>query len=155
MRPHLARRLAACLWAGGALLCLVALSLTVYLALATLAKPGLPISTASLHERTPTAPCTLASFQDIWTAPIIEDAPPAPPAEKPQPQPKPLAPPVTLPLAWVGAVVHSDPARSVAILLDKLSNRQLLLRLGSTLPDSPAKVVEITRDHVKFQVLKL
>jgi hypothetical protein len=155
MRPHLARRFAVCLWTGGIFCCFAALGLTVHLVVslfATPAKPGLAVSTAPLRVRTPPAPRTLAWFQDIWTTPIIEDAPPAPPVEKPQPPPKPPAPPISLPLAWVGVVVHSDPARSVAILLDKRSNRQLLLRLGSTLLDSPAKVTEISKDHVKFQV---
>jgi hypothetical protein len=155
MRPLEARRLAKGLWVSSFLLCLLSLTLTLYFFVEWyFAKPGKAstvISVEPLRPRAVVKQPTLEEYKTIASVPILEEAPPvAPVVVKPRVKPS-DPPPVALPLTWAGVVVHSDPKKSVAFVFDKRSNKQLLLREGTVLPNSPWQAVQITAKAVVLQ----
>lgn len=96
----------------------------------------------------------LEDFSICWTGRVLEPAPPAEPAAKAQPAPPPPPPPapvpVQLPFEWVGAVVDRDPGRCYAILLDRRTRSQILVRQGELIPKTDCRVslVESDRIHI-------
>lgn len=155
MRPHLARRVSVVLWLVAAMCALVAVTLTIYLAvdwaMAAPVKPKTSVLVASLNPRPVEKPATLDSYRAIWKARILEEAPIAPTAAKPEPK-APVAPPPAAPqLSWVGVMAHTDRSKSRVILLDKRTNRQVLLGEGTPIADTLWRVTEIGRDAVRIQ----
>jgi hypothetical protein len=139
------------------LVCILSLTLTLHLLVewyfAKPAKASAAISVEPLRPRTVVKQPTLEDYKTIATVPILEEIPPVviakPSVKLPAPPPNPL--PVVLPLTWAGVAVHSNPKKSVAFVFDKRSNKQLHLREGTVLPNSPWRVVQITNKAVVLQ----
>jgi hypothetical protein len=94
---------------------------------------------------------TLDNLGICWQTKILSEPPKkalfAPKPKKPR---KPVSP-GQLPFEYVGCVVHPIAKKSVAILQEKRTGQQILVRYGTLLPGTKYTVVEISPNAVKLE----
>jgi hypothetical protein len=87
-----------------------------------------------------------------FSTPILEEKPiveskPAPIQSQPQPET-----PIQLPFQWVGVMVHSNRENSYAIILDKGTQQQILVKEGNFISGTTFKVINIAKNRIQIQL---
>ncbi|MBI4850003.1 MAG: hypothetical protein HY808_15750 [Nitrospirae bacterium] len=157
MNLRLARRLENLFLLCNCLLAIAVPSLALKLAVHGLMEKPALLSKESLGLVRP--PCRIQETKEIsfpmlapcYETKFLEDRPVE--TEKPPPEtPRPVLTLVELPFEWVGVAVHPVAKNSAVILLDKRSQKQILVQGGKFIRGSKYKIIHITEDEVKIQL---
>ena len=93
----------------------------------------------------------ILAFKECWEAPLLEQKPQptkSPPPKKAKEPPKKTV--TNLPFLWCSVMMHSQPEKSYAVILDTSGNTQILVKEGDTLPKSDYRVIAIAKDKIKI-----
>lgn len=98
----------------------------------------------------------LERFRVCYEAPLVEIKEPEkveePAREEKQPEPVEVMNEMEVPFEWVGVSIEEEGMRNLAIIEDKSSQRQLIVREGKFIPGSRYKVVEIREDEIQLEL---
>ena len=93
---------------------------------------------------------TMDAYRPIWENDLLEPAPNLPdkkPEEKPKP---PEIKPEQIPFEWGGVMAHSRPEKSMAILIDRNTRKQMLVHPGEIVKGSDYRVLSISAEEIRF-----
>ena len=121
-------------------------------------RPSMPVPTVTIQVPPPPQRVGPEKYTEYALVPcsalqILEEAP-VKPVVLPKPvmlPPKPVVVPLTAPYRWVGVMVHPQPAKSYAILLDERTQQQTLVWVGEIVAGSGYAVTEISATAIKLR----
>lgn len=158
MNLHLARRMQKFLVVGNCLLLLAVPSFALKLAVNGFMEKPPPLSKESLGLVPPprkvqeTKEMSFSMLAPCYEAKFFEDRPVETEKPPPKEEPAPVQELTDLPFEWIGVAVHPEAKSSTAILLDKRTQKQVLVQEGKFIRGSKYKIAHISVDEVKIQL---